>query len=93
MGKLPSMLLAVVGFALFTLARESAGESSIGATPFELAAEHAGLAVQATTVTVIHEHLQCTLDCLEGSSGQDFNRWQATVAPGEERSTCCRRTR
>jgi hypothetical protein len=84
-GKLPSMLLAVVDFGFFTLALQSAWASSTGATPFELAAEHAGLAAEASTVTVIHGHLQRTLDCLEGNNGQDFK-----PMPGQPLHRACR---
>jgi hypothetical protein len=71
MNKLPSMFLAV-SFGFLTLTARLASGSSAAPPPFELATEHAGLAAKAVTVTAIHEHLQRTLNCLEGNSGQDF---------------------
>jgi hypothetical protein len=39
----------------------------------KMAATHAGLAAKATTVTMVHTHLQHTLNCLVGPKGKGFD--------------------
>ena len=51
--------------------------------PFSTAAEHAGMAAEAEDLTEIHQHLQHVLNCLEGSTGQDYRKVPGNPCAGK----------
>jgi hypothetical protein len=71
--RLTNYFLAIVALASLTFGATLSTARAQDADPFTVAGEHAAFAVQVKQVDKIHAHLHHVLNCLEGSTGKDFD--------------------
>ncbi len=78
-------LVLVVGLAALISASTTLGADMTNAAKTELntALTHAGFAAQYNTVAEVELHLHHVVNCLEGSSGKNFNQQAGNVCQGQ----------
>ena len=77
MGRVRKFWAVWIAVLLFIAVLGPGTESLLAAhasDPFEIAAEHAGMAARVRQLSLIHLHLQHVLNCLEGSKGRDYRK-------------------